>query len=192
MYKTEKVICDTFLELLNEKPYNKITVRDIVERSHISRNTFYYHFLDIQDLLEKIVTEIVDSFFESSQNYDSIKDCLMTITGFMLQQKKVNLNIYHFADKEMLIKGLDSICRHAAKEYFKLYTDTLETRSGKELSLSHEQETAMVHFIHSIFLGAVIDWLNSNMELNMEKLIENVISASRVCWSLTGGEGFSW
>lgn len=180
MYKTEKVIRDTFVELLNEKPYNKITVRDIVERSHISRNTFYYHFLDIQDLLERIITEIVDSFFKSPQKYGTIKDCLLSITNFMLKQKKVNLNIYHFADKDMLIRGLDSICMHVSRDYFKMSTEAIKAQGNGNFSLSHEQETAMIRFIHSIFLGSTIDWLNSNMELDMEKLIENVVSANKV------------
>ena len=44
---TKEIIIQTLLELLNEKPLAKITVKDIVERCGVNRNTFYYHFRDI-------------------------------------------------------------------------------------------------------------------------------------------------
>ena len=40
---TKEVIIKTLFELLNEKPLAKITVKDIVERCGVNRNTFYYH-----------------------------------------------------------------------------------------------------------------------------------------------------
>ncbi len=41
---TKQAIETAFLQLLNEKPLNKISVRDIVEKCGINRNSFYYHF----------------------------------------------------------------------------------------------------------------------------------------------------
>lgn len=40
---TKEIIAKTFTELLDEKPMSKITVKDIVERCGVNRNTFYYH-----------------------------------------------------------------------------------------------------------------------------------------------------
>ena len=44
----------TFKDLLKEKPFNKITVNDIANKCDINRQTFYYHFQDIRDLIEWI------------------------------------------------------------------------------------------------------------------------------------------
>ena len=44
MEQTRGAIIKAFGQLLEEKPMNKITVKDIVERCGINRNTFYYHF----------------------------------------------------------------------------------------------------------------------------------------------------
>ncbi|MCD7883144.1 MAG: TetR/AcrR family transcriptional regulator [Lachnospiraceae bacterium] len=49
---TKELIIRTVFELLNERPFTKITVKDIVERCGINRNTFYYHFRDITDVME--------------------------------------------------------------------------------------------------------------------------------------------
>lgn len=52
MNHTRAAIINAFWQLLDEKPYNKITVKNIVERCQVNRNTFYYHFHDIPELLE--------------------------------------------------------------------------------------------------------------------------------------------
>ena len=42
-----------FLELIEEKPYSKITVNHIVERAGVHRNTFYYHYQSIPKKLQR-------------------------------------------------------------------------------------------------------------------------------------------
>ncbi len=49
--KTKLHICNTFIDLIEEKPLIQITVSEIIKKSNISRQTFYRHFDDIYDLL---------------------------------------------------------------------------------------------------------------------------------------------
>ena len=49
-----------FAQLLEERPMNKITVKDIVDRCDVNRNTFYYHFQDIPSLLREMMETQVD------------------------------------------------------------------------------------------------------------------------------------
>ena len=53
---TKEKIFRTFVDLLATKPFDKITVRDIVESCNINRNTFYYYYSDIYELLEELFT----------------------------------------------------------------------------------------------------------------------------------------
>ncbi|MBB5265315.1 AcrR family transcriptional regulator [Catenibacillus scindens] len=46
------LIADTFSRLLEKENIDKITVKRLIEECHISRQTFYYHFKDIMDVLE--------------------------------------------------------------------------------------------------------------------------------------------
>ena len=68
---TKEVIIKTLFELLNEKPLAKITVKDIVERCGVNRNTFYYHFRDISDVVECALKREVDKAFEQPVEIDS-------------------------------------------------------------------------------------------------------------------------
>lgn len=52
--RTKQAIRQAFIELLNERPLDKISVKDIAERSTVNRNTFYYYYADIYALVEEI------------------------------------------------------------------------------------------------------------------------------------------
>ena len=49
---TKERIVEAYIELESERPVEKITVTALVERSRITRKTFYYYFKDIYDLME--------------------------------------------------------------------------------------------------------------------------------------------
>ena len=50
--RTKQAIRQAFIELLNERPLDKISVKDIAERSTVNRNTFYYYYADIYALVD--------------------------------------------------------------------------------------------------------------------------------------------
>lgn len=52
--RTRKLIMDSFMELSGKKEFKDITIKDITAEAMINRATFYYHFEDIYDLLEKV------------------------------------------------------------------------------------------------------------------------------------------
>lgn len=57
---TKEVISNSFLELLSEKDIRKITVMDVCKRAQINRGTFYLHFIDIVDLIDKLIMWYID------------------------------------------------------------------------------------------------------------------------------------
>ena len=56
---TRRVIKESFLSLLSEKPVNKITVKEVCEAAEINRATFYSHYSDCFALMESIEQEIL-------------------------------------------------------------------------------------------------------------------------------------
>lgn len=51
-YSTKKKIADCVRQLMKRKEISKITIGDIMEATGMSRQSFYYHFKDIYDVLE--------------------------------------------------------------------------------------------------------------------------------------------
>lgn len=58
---SEKVIRETYLEMLAEMPAEKITVTELCERADLNRGTFYLHYRDCRDLLETLGAELAES-----------------------------------------------------------------------------------------------------------------------------------
>ncbi|MEM7028948.1 MAG: TetR/AcrR family transcriptional regulator [Chloroflexota bacterium] len=55
--RSKRLIANALRELALEKDYQKITIRDIVERADVGRATFYAHFEDKNDLNRFVVLE---------------------------------------------------------------------------------------------------------------------------------------
>ncbi|MBM7642679.1 TetR/AcrR family transcriptional regulator [Streptococcus loxodontisalivarius] len=60
--KTKDAIRSTFLNILAQKNFEQITVAELSKEANISRKTFYAHYLDKYDLVEKIEAEMSDEF----------------------------------------------------------------------------------------------------------------------------------
>ena len=54
---TKKLLADGLKELLGKKTLDKITVKELVTACGVNRQTFYYNFQDIYELLEWIFVE---------------------------------------------------------------------------------------------------------------------------------------
>ena len=51
--KTETLLCIAFMELLRKYPFPKITIQKIAQQCGVNRQTFYYYFDNIYDLMTK-------------------------------------------------------------------------------------------------------------------------------------------
>lgn len=51
---TRQIIQHVFIDLLKQKPINKITVKEICEKAEINRSTFYKHYEDVYHLMHKL------------------------------------------------------------------------------------------------------------------------------------------
>lgn len=77
---TKKAILQTFQEMLEKMPFDKITVSAIVSNCEISSNTFYYHYQDIYDLLDVWLSIKKEKYIErasvEAQWQDTVKAML--------------------------------------------------------------------------------------------------------------------
>lgn len=70
--RARKAFHEALKELLQEKPFNKITVTGISRRAGLSRHTFYNHYETKEDLLNSLVDSILDDFFTNTSQIDNV------------------------------------------------------------------------------------------------------------------------
>ena len=81
MSDTKRKMAQALKELMAEKPLKRITIQDIVERSHMTRQRFYYHFQDIYEVLELICRyDLVDQIaYREEESFSHWMERLMEI-----------------------------------------------------------------------------------------------------------------
>ena len=172
MNRTKAIIIDAFWQLLEEKPYNKITVKDIVDRCHLNRNTFYYHFHDIPELLEDSIKSELDYIIQTYCNPGSPIDCLTPLVQNTLRRKKSTLHIYRSVQREVFLRYLDQLVLHIVTKYIETVT--------VGLTLPPEDKTLLIRFYKCALVGVYLDWLDSGLNYDLEK------SAIRITELLSG------
>lgn len=58
---SERKIVNAFIELLEEKPLEHISITDIIKKANLSRPTFYYYYSNKDDLVETTFSKILDN-----------------------------------------------------------------------------------------------------------------------------------
>lgn len=163
---TEKAIIDSFLKLLNERPLDKITIKDIVEDCGINRNTFYYHFEDIPSLVKTILNTETQKAFSEHGDMVSWEDSFLEASQFALQNKKVVYHIYNSVRREEVEQYLSSITQEVMRQY-------VETEA-KDVKASEEDKALIVSFYKSALVGMILDWLNTGMQYEPQQVVKRL------------------
>lgn len=80
--KTERAIRRAFFQLLQTKPFEKITVKELSELAEINKTTFYAHYETIYDLLDTVQLEFIDAVTDHLENFSLL---FSNPRGFILQ-----------------------------------------------------------------------------------------------------------
>ena len=163
---TKKAIAYTFKDLLKEKPFNKITVNDIANKCDINRQTFYYHFQDIRDLIEWICIDEVDNILEKKDECEKWEEKCLLIFRIMEEEKIFVKNIYYSVSIEVLRSNLYRLV------YPIIYSEILEKSKGK--NLREEDKKFITDFYKYSFVSIVLNWIDNGMHENPELIIAKV------------------
>lgn len=101
---TKKALANSLMELMNEKPFEKISVTDICERCGMNRKSFYYHFQDKYELVNWIFDQqflkLLDTY-EIEDRWDLLEKAFKTFYE--------NHDFYRHA---FMIEGYNSFSEH--------------------------------------------------------------------------------
>ena len=131
---TRKAIMQTFLHILKNKPLDRITVKDICEQCEINRNTFYYHFPDIREL---ILWTISNDIYQRIRNLECTEGS--RIREFAIDYLQKNGKFLNFAYDHL---GFDAFWDYHARQLCPIIQDHIESllrQNGQTISPTYEQ-----------------------------------------------------
>ncbi len=160
---TKTAIKEAFMTLLNKKPFDKITVKEIVEECGINRNTFYYHYEDIYDLLQSVLDDEVQAAMQSVDGFTSWENGFLKAAEFALQNKQAIYHVYRSVERDVLERYLYSVAEFVMSKAIEQQTADLDP-APTDLEL-------MVTFYKYALAGIVIEWLSHGMKNSPEQSI---------------------
>ena len=152
---TRRSIMNSFIRLLEEKPVNKISVKDIVEDCGINRNTFYYHFSDVPELVEEIVKSEADAIVGANADISSLEGCVEAATRHCKAHRRAIWHIYNSANRDIYERYLLEICEYVATAFVE--------NTAKGLTIAEEDKSAIIMGYKCECFGCVINWLSHGM-----------------------------
>ena len=69
--KTKKQLRLALMDLMSEKAKKNISVRELAERADINRGTFYIHYKDVSDLLQRLEDEMAERLSDMCRHHAS-------------------------------------------------------------------------------------------------------------------------
>ena len=83
----KEMIARTFARMVSEKGMDNVTVKSLVEACHISRQTFYYHFQDLMDVIEWAMDQTLHQMLEEALVNQKPEEALQIFVEFAVKNR---------------------------------------------------------------------------------------------------------
>ena len=160
---TRQAIMYSLLKLLQEKSIDKITVKDICELCEINRNTFYYYYSDIYQVLEELLKFETEKSLKEDQKYESFYEDFLKRYHLIIEYKKAVYNLYNSKNRDLILKYFQDITEDFVEKY--VYKEV----KGKKLL--PEDIKFIIDFYSSSMIGNIFRWMHKGMQEKQEQLI---------------------
>ena len=87
--RTRDALGDALVALMQEKPFDTITVQDVLDRAHVSRSTFYSHYSDKDDLLMSDADEFFQALSMALSQHGDKSDRVFPVQEFFAHLSNV-------------------------------------------------------------------------------------------------------
>lgn len=174
--RSKTMIRQAFLELLQEKPCEKITVTDITNRADINRSTFYAHYPDVQGLIEEIEEEIIQGSMQllSDLTWQKIIQDPKIFLQALIQPVEENKQLY-----TLLVQS-----DYASRQLYKISESFAEFAiHAPELPEALRNSKNFVVRIN-FFIGGIINtynqWLTGRLDCSLDDIAEDLARTIQV------------
>ena len=98
--RTQRLLKESLAELMSEKSFNNITIKDITEKADLNRGTFYLHYTDTYGLLKAMEDDMLKDFQEMIDNYlhmgppTDLMPVLSPVIHYLVENRDICINLF--------------------------------------------------------------------------------------------------
>lgn len=178
---TRLVLKESLLKLLEQKTISTVTVKEICKQADINRSTFYTHYKDQFDLLDKIEEEIIADLYHYLDRYQSnLEDESIQMVEKLLDYIEDNKHTFQI----LLNKNADPAFEKRLKDtaqHFMIHNWMREQPVDKQVSmyLSTFVVSGAIHVIKN-WIDHDMDFSNKNLSILINQFVNYGLSYLKV------------
>ncbi|HWK23587.1 MAG TPA: TetR/AcrR family transcriptional regulator C-terminal domain-containing protein [Ureibacillus sp.] len=171
--KTKQLIQSSFMQILENKPFESITIGDITKTAQINRGTFYLHYEDKYDLLDTIEQQL---FSDLGNHIDALQSNYTATQTFEKEQEQLAASLFSSIEMQSPILKI-FLSEHGRAGFHLRFRDAFseKVRSNLEKNESFNANIKVpmeyfLSFITSAFLGLIEQWIQNGLDKTPQEM----------------------
>jgi AcrR family transcriptional regulator len=160
--RTRQALGDALVELMMDKGYDAISIKDIIEHANVGRSTFYSHYADKDELFVSQLDRVVNMLSQHVPQESSDGNPFFPSLG-LFQHIQEQWKLY-----KMLAwgSGVDVLTRHLQKSL----SEKIEQRLSEDGQAYEVPLPIIANFLSGSFLSLIKWWLDNKMIYTPEQM----------------------
>lgn len=168
-HMTKRLLAAGLKELLMKKTLDKITVKELVQYCGVNRQTFYYNFQDIYELLEWIFTEDGNRLLRETEKMACRQDRILAIFQELGREE----------NRKLVINAVDALTPTQLdlflKRYFRPIIEQIVYEDVEGMPLKEEDRDFLVRLCLVLCVDLLMRWINNGMEGDMSEDLARLV-----------------
>ena len=168
--RRKRELADALKNLMQTKPFSKITVSELIKVCNINRNTFYYHFEDTNALLkwtlEQEAVQVVKKFDLITEN----KDAIYFVMDYVDENHKMILNICDSV-------GIGELRKFFSTDFYEIVSSVVNSfKKMKNITVDESYKDFLCRFFTEAMAGFLLEWISQDKHKDREETVEYISS----------------
>lgn len=164
---TKEALGRALKQMMMVKPISKITVKDLVGICNVNRQTFYYHFDDVYDLLEWVFEEDANMVLPKEVKFETWREDVMVFFDYLQDNRAFALNIYNSNSRNGMLKFLTERLKTCIHSFSVLVSD------GR--NIDRKDFEFIVELYPNAVVGLIAQWMDLGMPVPDEETKDRFI-----------------
>ena len=166
--QTKRELAGALKQMMEHKPLEKIKIQEITDLCGLKRQSFYYHFQDIYDLVEWCIVEDGKRVLEGNVTEDTWQQGLRNVVDYLQDNRAMILNGYRSVQRQgdILKLNLSRLVRPLMEGIF-------DAQPGCERIAPEDREMILKMFSFGI-VELVLYWVGNGMKPDGNQLVDQI------------------
>ncbi|MFD1884673.1 TetR/AcrR family transcriptional regulator [Paenibacillus wenxiniae] len=171
--RTRMLLRDALIELMEQQPYDKITIQHIATQATVNRKTFYLHYETKDHLLYAVTDELLGELFGEARDANSFNQSVEELQRYIAGRIFTYIIRYkRFFEVMFERQAMSNFVQYMKQYIARFYEEEFARLENDKLPVHKD---VIASYISSAYVGVIHWWLREGMPYTPEEMTEQMI-----------------